>query len=97
MVVVIFGGGANVATSQLERRVVFGVVLCFLTKKKPTTRVDEKPAEQVHHPVKAVQQRLTRADEHAAHDHRAGDAPKQHALLTALAQAEVAEQHQKYE
>jgi hypothetical protein len=90
---VVVAGGSDVAARQLQGRVVLGIGLVFLAEQQLAAGVDEKRPEHVHHPVELTQQRRACADEDAAHDHRADDAPEQHPLLAAFGQPEVVEEH----
>src|SRR5690606_10582322 len=59
--------------------------------------VDQEGAENVENPMKAGDDADTDEDEHRAHDHRADDAPEQHAVLIARRHLEIGEDENENE
>lgn len=52
---------------------------------------DEETAEDVEHPVEAMDEHYAGADHRPAHHHRAENAPEEHAVLVFVRDAEIGE------
>ena len=90
-------GGAQKAPRDAKGDVVLDLDLVLLLERQLEPGEDEERAEDVDHPVEVRQERRAGEDEDEAHDHRADDAPQEHAVLILPADLEVLEHHEEHE
>ena len=89
-------GDRDEAAEEPDHAVLTWLVVAA-AEGKFDARVDEKAAEQPHHPLVTLDEFGPKEHERQPHDHGAEDAPEKHAVLVLQRHAEVGEDHGEHE